>query len=105
MGEGKGGLRPLPFLFGLPLGGTLLPLVGCPLFSRMAHKAHDFPQGVPVTSRYSEKMPESLGTISMSECNLPIYESLPLDHFETSRHVRELIRYFEQTSVTKTHNS
>ena len=38
--------------------------------------------------------------------NIPmtIYESLPLDHFETPRHVRDLIRDSEQTSVTKTHN-
>ena len=47
--------------------------------------------GVPVTSRYSGKMPEPLGTISMSKCNLTIYESLPLDHFETPRHVPDLI--------------
>ena len=38
----------------------------------------------------------------MSEYNLPIYEYLPLDHFETPRHVRDLIRDSEQTSVTKT---
>ena len=71
----------------------------------MAHMAKIFTPGVPVTPRYSGKIPESLGTIPMSEYNLPIYESLPLDHFETPRHVRDLIRDSEQNSVTKTHNS
>ena len=41
----------------------------------------------------------------MSEYYLPIYQSLPLDHFETPRHVRDLIRDSEQPLVTKTHNS
>ena len=41
----------------------------------------------------------------MSECSLTIYESLCLDHFETPRHVRDLIWDFEQPSVTQTHNS
>ena len=52
-------------------------------------------------------MPEPLGTISMLKCNLPIHESLPLSHFENSRHVRDLIRDSEQTLVTKdiTHNT
>ena len=71
----------------------------------MAHEAHDFPRGVPVTPRYSDKIPESLGIIAMTEYYLPIYESLPLDYFKTPHHVRDLIRDSEQTSVTKTHNS
>jgi hypothetical protein len=71
----------------------------------MAHEAHYLSRGVPVTSRYSGKIPESLGTIPMSEYNLTIYESLPLDHLETPRHVRDLIQDSEQSSVTKTHNS
>ena len=102
----KGGWRPLPKSNSASslVGGAPAP---CGLVSLppMAHKAHIFPRGVPVTSRYSGKMPESLGTILMSECNLPIYESLPLDHFETPRHVRDLIRDSEQTSVIKSHNS
>ena len=69
----------------------------------MAHVGPLIPLGVLVTPRYSGKIPESLGTIPMSEYNLPIYESLPLDHFETPRHVRDLIRDSEQSSVTKTH--
>ena len=102
--EGKGGRAPSPSYSDSPWGARL-PLVGCPLFSPMAHEAHDFPRGVPVTPRYSDKIPESLGTIPMSEYNLPIYESLPLDHFETPRHVRDLIRDSEQPSVIKSHNS
>ena len=42
----------------------------------------------------------------VSEYNLPIYQSLRLDHFETPRHVRDHIRDFELPSVhqnTKTH--
>ena len=45
------------------------------------------------------KIPESLGTFPMSEYSLPIYLSLPLDHFETPRHVPDLIRDFELPSV------
>ena len=45
------------------------------------------------------------GTLLVSEYYRPIYESLPLDHFETPRHVRDLIRDSEQHSVTKSHNS
>ena len=49
--------------------------------------------------------PKLSGTLPVSEQHGPIYQSLPLDHFETPRHVRDLIRDSEQTSVTKTHNS
>src|SRR5215216_1018674 len=51
------------------------------------------------------KIPESLRTFPMSEYSLPIYRSLRLDHFETPRHVRDLIRDSEQSSVIKSHNS
>ena len=71
----------------------------------MAHVGPTLPRGVPVTPRYSGKILETLEIIPMCEYYLPIYESLPLDHFETPRHVRDLIRDSEQTSVTKTHNS
>ena len=70
----------------------------------MAHKAHYFPRGVPVTPRYFDKFLKHSGTIPGFEYHLPIYQSLPLDHFKTPRHVRDLIRDSEQTSVTKTHN-
>ena len=46
------------------------------------------------------KIPESLGTFPTSEYSLPIYESLPLGHSETPRHVRDLIRDSELPSVT-----
>ena len=96
----KGGVHPPNLLqFGLlPKGGAPAPC-GLVCFPLMAHKAHNFSRGVPVTSRYSKKMAEPFGTIPMSRCNLPIYESLPLDHFETPRHVRDLIRDSKQTSV------
>ena len=98
-GEGKGGNPLLLVLIGLlPKGGAPAPC-GLVCFLLMAHKAHNFSRGVPVTSRYSGKMPEPFGTIPMSKCNLPIYESLSLDHFETPRHVSDLIRDSEQTSV------
>ena len=51
------------------------------------------------------KIPESFGTFPMSEYSLPIYRSLRLDHFETPRHVPNLIRDSEQTLVIKSHNS
>ena len=38
------------------------------------------------------KIPESLGTFPKSEYSRPIYRSLRLDHFETPRHVPDLIR-------------
>ena len=67
----------------------------------LAHKAHIFAGGArnpfPVT-RYVPGTPE---TLPVSEYYRPIYESLPLDHFETPRHVRDLIRDSEQHSVTK----
>ena len=71
----------------------------------MAHEAHYFPPGVPVTFQYSEKYPKHSETIPVSEYHRPIYQSLPLDYFETPRRVCDLIRDSEQPSVTKTHNS
>ena len=40
----------------------------------------------------------------MSEYGLPIYRSLRLDHFETPRHVPDLIRDTELLRYIKTHN-
>ena len=45
------------------------------------------------------KIPESLGTLPVSEYSRPIYQSLCLDHFETPRHVRDHIQDSKQTSV------
>ena len=49
----------------------------------------------PANSRNSpvlRKIPESLGTFPNSEYSRPIYRFLRLDHFETPRHVPDLIR-------------
>ena len=74
--------------------------VGLPLlFSTKAHYGPYSSRGVPVTSRYSGKIPISPGTLPISKHRLPIYQSLCLDHFETPRHVRDHIRDSEQTSV------
>ena len=71
----------------------------------LAHETHVVAGGclepLPVT-RYVSDTPR---TPPMSEYHRPIYESLPLDHFETPHHVRDLIRASEQHSVTKSHNS
>ena len=48
------------------------------------------------------KIPESLGTFPMSEYSLPICRSLRLDHFETPRHVPDLIRDSELLRYIKT---
>ena len=104
-GRRKGGPRPLPLSNSdSPWGGTPPPC-GMPCLSPMAHEAHYFPQGVPVTSWYSDKYSKHFRTIPVSEYYRPIYQSLPLDHFETPRHVCDLIRDSEQTPVIKPHNS
>ena len=96
----KGGWRPLPKSNSASslVGGAPSP---CGLVSLppMAHKTHIFPRGVPVTSRYSGKIPISPGTLPMSKHRLPIYQSLCLDHFETPRHVHDHIRDSEQPLV------
>ena len=74
--------------------------VGLPLlFSTKAHYGPYSSRGVPVTSRYSSKIPISPGTLPISKHRLPIYQSLRLDHFETPRHVCDHIRDSEQPSV------
>ena len=63
------------------------------------NKAHIL---LPPYSRNSpvlRKIPELLGTFPMSEYSRPIYRSLRLDHFETPRHVPDLIRDSELPSV------
>ena len=69
------------------------------LFSTKAHLGPYSSRGVPVTSRYSGKIPISPGTLPMSKYRLPIYQSLCLDHFETPHHVRDHIRDPEQPLV------
>ena len=98
--EGKGGRRPpLLVLFGLGRGGVRGHLLTPFLFSLRAHEGPITPGRVPVTPRYSGKMPISPRTLPMSKHRLPIYQSLCLDHFETPRHVRNVIRDSEETSV------
>ena len=69
------------------------------LFSTKAHYGPLSPQGVPVTPRYSGKIPISPGTLPISKYRLSIYQSSCLDHFETPRHVRDHIRDSENPSV------
>ena len=100
MGRKKGGAAP-PFLvqFGVEGEGARgLPWPAL-LFSLRAHVGPLTPGGVPVTPRYSGKIPISPGTIPISKYRLPIYRSLCLDHFETPRHVHDHIRDSELPSV------
>ena len=49
------------------------------------------------------KIPESLGTFPNPKYSRPIYRSLRLDHFETPRHVPDLIRDSELLRYIKTY--
>ena len=99
-GRRKGGLRPLSNSD--QRGGAVLLPFGLSLF----------PYG-PIRTIYSQansrnspilrKIPESLGTFPNSEYSRPIYRSLRLDHFETPRHVPDLIRDSELLRYMKTH--
>ena len=104
-GKRKGGAPPpLLVLFGLGGEGARgLPWPAL-LFSLMAHVGPITPGGVPVTPRYSGKIPISPGTILISKYRLPIYQYLCLDHFETPRHVRDHIRDSKQPSVHQNEN-
>ena len=109
VGEGKGegerrkGAPPSLVLFGLGRGGARGHLLPPSLFSLKAQEGPITPRGVPVTSRYSGKMPISPGTIPMSKYRLPIYRSLCIDHFETPRHAPDLIWDSELLWYIKTH--
>ena len=98
-GKERGAPPPLLVLFGLGRGGARGHLLPPFLFSLRAHVGPITPEGVPVTPRYSGKIPISPRTILISKYRLPIYQSLCLDHFETPRHVRDHIRDSQQTSV------
>ena len=95
--EGKGGRPPSPIRIGL--GGRAPPLGSLLLSSTKAHEGPLTLRGVPVTPRYSGKCPNLSETFPVSKHNLPIYQSLCLDHFKTPRHVRDHIRDSEQPSV------
>ena len=102
--EGKGGgAAPSP----CPIqtrGRGARPLPWPPLlFSTKVHYGPLTPRGVPVTPRYSGKIPISPETLPISKYRLPIYQSSCLDHFETPRHVRDHICDSEQPSVHQTY--
>ena len=98
--ERERGRPPLLVLLGPREGRGARPMRGClfsfPLRPIMAHIA---PGGVPVTSRYSGKIPISPGTLPISKHRLPMYQSLCLNHFETPCHVLDHIRDSEQPLV------
>ena len=98
-------------------GARLLPFVLSPLFSYGPIR----PIYSPTNSRNSpvlRKIPESLGTFSMSEYSLPIYRSLRLNNFETlscprshpglrttfgtSNHITHMILYRQRTLSMRT---
>ena len=85
----EGGRRPPSFW----------PLSSIPVWP---NKAHILP-GESRNSPVLQKIPESLETFPKSKYSRPIYESLPLDHFETPRHVPDLIQDSELLRYIKTH--
>ena len=64
-----------------PLVGWCVPLLG-PLSSYLCRGLPGTPSGDPVSPK----------TLPVFEYHRPIYEYLPLNYFETPRHVRDLIR-------------
>src|SRR3954465_7104293 len=74
-----------------------------PSLSPRAQYGPLLPRGVPVTPPALRYYPKPLGTIPMSEHSHPIYQSLCLDHSETPRHVRDLIRDSELLRYIKMH--
>ena len=98
--QGKGGYTPYPIR--TRGGGRLLPFGLSPLFPygpiRLIYSS-----GNSRNSPVLRKIPESLGTFPKSEYSRPIYRSLHLDHFETPRHVPDLIRDSELLRYIKTH--
>ena len=102
--EKERGAPPPPLLVQFGPGGRRraahlwLPLS----LSTKAHKAHYFSRGGsgnPPALRFSPKSP---GTLPVSEYSRPIYRSLCLDHFETPRHVPDLIWDSELLRYIKT---
>ena len=87
-----------------PYRGRTSPFVA-DVFPLLAHKAHiacrglpGTPSGDPIRTRYPRTLP-------VSKYYRPIYESLPLDRFETPRHVSDLIQDSEQHSGYRVHIS
>ena len=90
------GAAPLPSTIRTSYWGRAPCLSLSPLKPNKAHIL------LPPYSRNSpvlRKILEPLGTFPMSEYSRPIYRSLRLDHFETPRHVPDLIRDSELPSL------
>ena len=103
--EGPGPPCPKPIRFGHWGACPTLPLL--PSISTKAHVGPLSPRGDSGNPPYSGIYPVTPETLPMSEYDLPIYQSLCLDHLETPRHVRDHIRDTEQPSVhqnSSTHN-
>ena len=102
-GRRKGGPRPLP------LSNSDSPWGGTSLWAALPLPYGPYGPLLPPTnscnSSVLQKISESLGTFPMFKYSLPIYRSLRINHFETPRHVRDLIWDSEQISVIKSHNT
>ena len=94
---GKGGRPPSPIRFGL--GGRAPFLLSSTTWPMRPIASSSYSRNSPVPP----KIPESLGTFPMSEYSRPIYRSLLLDHFETPRHVPDLIRNSKLLRYIKTY--
>ena len=100
-GKARGAPPPFLVLFGLKgRGRTTCPGRLISLSTR-AQRGPLVPPGFSVTLRHSGFIRNFSGTLLVSEYSRPIYQSLCLDHFETPRHVCDLIRDSEQPSVIK----
>ena len=91
-------IRPPSIGGGAPLVGWCAPLLW-PIMPIIPPGGSGNPPGTPICTRYTPEHFWCPNTIIL-HMNL-----LPLDHFETPRHVCDLIRDSEQHSVTKSHNS
>ena len=96
-------MQPLPLVqFRLDLGGAR-PALGSPsLFPVWPNKAQYFSPANSRNSPVLQKIPESFGTFPNTEYSRPIYRSLRLYHFETPRHVPDLIWDSELLRYIKT---
>ena len=96
----KGGRAPNPLSYSdWAWEGRTPPPGSFPLRRIKAQYSSPYSRNSPVPP----KIPESLGTFPNSEYSRPIYRSLRLDHFETPRHVPDLIRDSELLRYIKTH--
>ena len=95
----RGGQPPSQFELGLAGAPSLAPFPSFPLKPIKAQYSSLYSRNSSVL----RKIPESLGTFPMSEYSLPIYQSFRLGHFETPRHVPDLIRDTKLLRYIKTH--